>query len=73
MVSDLVSVIVPIYNREEKLPKCVESILLQTYPNIEILLIDDGSKDASFSICLGYEKRFDRKKIYDDWTVFLQK
>ena len=59
MVSDLVSVIVPIYNREEKLPKCVESILLQTYPNIEILLIDDGSKDASFSICLGYEKRFE--------------
>ena len=47
----LVSVIVPVYNVEQYLPKCIESISSQTYKNLEILLIDDGSTDSSGKIC----------------------
>lgn len=47
----LVSIIVPVYNSEKSLKKCVESLLNQTYHNVEILLIDDGSKDSSGSLC----------------------
>lgn len=50
----LISVIVPVYNVERYLNECVDSILLQTYPNLEILLIDDGSKDRSPQICDEY-------------------
>ena len=46
-----VSVIVPVYNIEKYLPKCLESIAAQTLENIQVLLIDDGSKDASGQIC----------------------
>lgn len=48
------SIIVPIYNREKTLCRCVESLMNQTYKEIEIILIDDGSEDKSFDIC----KRF---------------
>jgi glycosyltransferase involved in cell wall biosynthesis len=47
----LVSIIVPVYNIEEYIEKCVDSLLAQTYANIEILLIDDGSNDKSSTIC----------------------
>ena len=47
----LISVIVPVYNVEKYLPACVNSIIGQTYKNIEILLIDDGSTDASGELC----------------------
>ena len=40
-----ISVIVPVYNVEQYLPRCVESILAQTYENLEIILVDDGSPD----------------------------
>lgn len=43
----VISVIVPVYNVEKYLEKCVQSVLAQTFKEIEILLIDDGSKDAS--------------------------
>ena len=48
---DLVSVIIPVYNVQKYLLKCVESVINQTYTNIEIILIDDGSKDTSGKIC----------------------
>ena len=51
MERDLVSIIIPIYNVQEYLLKCVESVVNQTYTNIEIILIDDGSKDKSGKIC----------------------
>ena len=55
-MSDLISVIIPVYNVEKFLPKCIESVVNQTYVNIEILLIDDGSTDSSGKICDNYAK-----------------
>ena len=51
MGSELVSVVVPIYNVERYLEECVHSILKQTYHNLEIILVDDGSTDESGKIC----------------------
>lgn len=50
-MSDLISVIVPVYNAEKYLRKCIESIIKQTYSNLEIILINDGSEDDSKNIC----------------------
>ena len=52
----LVSIVVPIYNVEEYLEDCINSIIFQTYKNIEIILVDDGSKDSSGVICDKYAK-----------------
>ena len=51
MEQALISVIVPVYNVEKYLPECVESIISQTYGNLEVILIDDGSTDRSGKIC----------------------
>lgn len=59
-MSDLVSIIVPIYNVEKYLSQCLESIINQTYKNIEILLINDGSTDNSYEICSQYAKQDNR-------------
>ena len=58
----MISVIVPIYNVAEYLPACIESILSQTYKNLEIILVDDGSSDKSGEICDYYAKRDTRCK-----------
>ena len=47
----LVSVIVPVYKVEKYLPRCLESIAAQTYPNLDIILVDDGSPDACGGMC----------------------
>lgn len=60
----LISVIVPVYNVEKYLRKCVDSIINQTYKNIEILLIDDGSTDASGTICDDYSQRYANVTAY---------
>ena len=46
-----ISVVVPIYNSERYLHKCIDSLLEQTYSNIEVILVDDGSTDSSPKIC----------------------
>ena len=50
----MISVIVPVYNAEEYLEECLESIKNQTYTNIEVILINDGSTDGSKEICEKY-------------------
>lgn len=55
--SNLVTIIVPVYNVEKYIGRCLDSILLQDYTNIEILCIDDCSPDSSASIIHDYEKK----------------
>ena len=55
-MEDLVSIIVPIYNSEKFIDECIKSILNQTYKNIELILVNDGSTDRSLEICRKYEK-----------------
>ena len=50
----LVSVIVPIYNTEKFLSRCLDSILKQSYENMEIILVNDGSTDGSLIVCEKY-------------------
>ena len=52
-----ISVIIPVYNTEKYLKECVESVLAQTYHNLEILLINDGATDSSPQICESYAKQ----------------
>lgn len=59
----LISVIVPVYNVEQYIHQCVDSILSQTYKNLEIILVDDGSPDNCPAICDGYARNDDRVKI----------
>lgn len=56
----LISVIVPVYNVEDYIYKCVESILLQTYSNLEIVLVNDGSQDRSGEICDEFSRKDNR-------------
>ena len=61
--NEKISVIVPVYNVKLYLHKCVDSILNQTYQNIEVLLIDDGSTDGSSDICDSYTEKDSRIKV----------
>lgn len=60
----LISVIIPIYNVEAYLIKCVESVLNQTYENLEIILVNDGSTDKSGLICNEFAKKEDRVSVF---------
>lgn len=64
MKKDLITIIVPVYNVEEYLQKCIESILEQSYENLEIILVDDGSTDDSGKICDEYVKKDKRIKVF---------
>ena len=62
-MNELISVIVPIYNVAPYLEECCEAIANQTYKNIEIILIDDGSTDASGKICDEFAKKDSRARV----------
>ena len=59
----LISVIIPVYNVEQYLPRCLDSVLCQTYQNLEIILVDDGTKDSSGEICDAYALRDPRIRV----------
>lgn len=61
--NDVISIIVPVYNVEKYLKKCVDSLLNQSYPNLEIILVNDGSTDASGIICEDYSNH-DNRIVY---------
>ena len=61
----LVSIIVPIYNAQNHIARCVESIRRQTYKNLEILLLNDGSRDVSLDVCKMYANVDDRIVLID--------
>lgn len=63
MTEKLVSLIVAIYNGEQYIPKCLESIKCQTYKNFEVILVDDGSKDSSGHICEKFANEDNRFKV----------
>lgn len=62
-ISKKVSIIVPVYNVEKYIDKCINSIIVQTYSNLEIILVDDGSPDACPQICDKWEKMDERIKV----------
>lgn len=59
----LISIVLPIYNVSDYLSKCLDSIIKQTYTNLEILLIDDGSTDGCYDICEKYQSKDQRFKV----------
>lgn len=63
--SPLVSIIVPVYNAEENLARCIDSICKQTYQNLEIILLNDGSKDESLEICKQFAAQDARIVVID--------
>lgn len=63
-MDSLISVIVPIYNSEKYLDNTIKSIINQTYKNLEIILVDDGSTDKSYEICKKYQKKDNRIKLF---------
>ena len=62
-MNDLISVIIPIYNVEKYVSRCVDSVINQTYKNIEIILVDDGSPDNCPKICDDYATKDNRIKV----------
>ena len=63
-INPLVSVIIPVYNVEKYLEECVNSVLNQTYKNIEIILVDDGSTDSSGTMCDSFAEHHNNIKVY---------
>ena len=60
---ELISVVVPIYNVESFLPTCIDSIINQTYKNLEIILCDDGATDSCAEICDEYAAKDNRIRV----------
>ncbi len=63
MKNETISVVVPVYKIEADLPRCVESLLAQTYPHLEIVLVDDGSPDGCPALCDGFAAKNPNVKV----------
>ena len=59
-----VSVVVPVYNVKPYLPRCLDSLLMQTFQDYELILVDDGSQDGSGDVCDKYAREFERVRVY---------
>lgn len=70
-MEELISVVVPIYNVEKYLQKCIDSILAQTYRHLEIILVDDGSPDNCGAICDNYAQEDGRVLVISQVGAFL--
>ncbi len=64
-MNELISIIVPVYNAEKTLERCVRPLMAQTYSNIEILLVNDGSKDGSLEMCRQFAEEDPRVQVID--------
>ena len=62
-LTEMVSIIIPVYNVENYLERCVDSVMHQTYKNLEIILVNDGSTDSSFDICNNLKKKYPKLVI----------
>lgn len=62
-MTDLVSIVVPVYNMSNSIEQCVQSLMNQDYNNLEIILVDDGSKDNSYDVCLNIANRDGRIRV----------
>lgn len=62
-MNELVSVIIPLYNKEKYIKRCIDSLVKQTYKNLQIIIVDDGSTDNSTDIISQYKDERDRKSV----------
>src|SRR5258708_2474294 len=67
---DVVSVIIPVHNAARFLPQCLDSLKSQTYKNIQIIAIDDYSKDDSLAVLKKFQKRFKKLEIYKNKKTY---
>ena len=63
-MGDLISIVIPIYNKEKYIDNCIKSVINQTYKNLMIILVDDGSSDNSYAICKKWEALDTRISFY---------
>lgn len=64
--NELISIVVPVYNVQQYLDSCVESVMKQTYTNWELLLVDDGSSDDSYALCCQWAQRDQRIRVFQN-------
>lgn len=69
-MNDLISIIIPVYNREDFIEECLESFFSQSYTNWEIIIVDDGSTDVSPEICRKLAEKDTRIKPYRNKTCW---
>ncbi|UNT93757.1 glycosyltransferase [Allobaculum sp. Allo2] len=63
-MNEKIAVVIPVYNVEKYISKCIESVCTQSYPNLEIILVDDGSTDSSGEICDAYQKKMIESEFF---------
>ena len=61
---EMISVIIPVYNSEKYLHKCIDSVLSQSYTNFEVILVNDGSTDKSGAICDEYAEKDEKVRVF---------
>lgn len=69
----LISIVIPVYNAEKYLSRCLESILSQTYKNIEVIIVNDGSTDKSQQIIKTYQKKSKKVRVFNQSNVGVSK